>query len=697
MSAPLASAARHLSACTLVAAAALAQIQPADRMAMGKMWTFENPPLAYLEQEYGFKPDQKWLDTLRLSALRLGDASNSWCSASFVSPKGLILTNHHCVREQITAVQQDRDWLRNGFAARMLEEEIRLPGLTVQQLVATEDVTAAMNADIAASDDADVVAIKRQTNRERVQQQQDLAHPGYLNQIVPLYQGAIVQVYRYRIYADIRLVMAVGLQTARFGGDLDNFTFPRWSADFAFLRAYEREEPADTTANWLRWRTTGLAEGEPVFVPGNPGSTNRLMTTAQLACQRDLEYPIQLGELADSIRIVKPFAERNEALLATVLRWENSHKAIRGMLDGLEAKPRMDQKRAIETRFRAAVDANPSWQASFGDAWEQLERLMQRRRSLLPRQAFHAPSYSGVLQRAVALAKAFDPSRDDGQRSLSMQEAMTMRGDSNVLTRALTANHFERAAKWLPKNDEYLAVVAGAQKGRATIDWQAAVDALEQSALKDSKFVKRLIDNGRAAYEAETDPGVAAGRALWPLMRIVELDDKAIAGQIEVQAGRIGRALHTVYGKDVSPDATMTLRLSDGRALGYPNNGTRAPWTTSFFGLYARHTEFGGKPPFDLPKPWLDARDRLDLSRRLCFASTNDIVGGNSGSCIVDRNLEVVGVVFDSNVESLPNDFLYSDAAARCVSVHGDGILEALEKVYQVPHLVAELRGAAAK
>lgn len=697
MFATIQSALGRVLAFALAVTAAHAQVQPADRMAMGKMWTFENPPLAYLEHEYGFKPDQKWFDTLRMSALRLGDAGNAWCSASFVSPKGLILTNHHCIRDQITAVQQDRDWLRNGFAARMLEEEIRLPGLTVQQLVATEDVTALMNADIAPNDDADVVAIKRQTNRERVQQQQDLAHPGYLNQIVPLYQGAIVQVYRYRIYADIRLVMAVGLQTAHFGGDLDNFTFPRWSADFAFLRAYEREEPADTAANWLRWRTTGLAEGEPVFVPGNPGNTNRLLTTSQLACQRDIEYPIQLGELAESIRIVKPFAERNEALLATVMRWENSLKAIRGMLDGLEDARRMEQKRGIESRFRAAIAADPAWQAAFGDAWDQLDRLMQRRRSLLPRQAFHAPSYSGVLQRAVALAKAFDPARDDAQRSISMQEAMTMRGDSNVLTRALTANHLERAAKWLPKNDEYLAAAAGAQKGRATIDWPAAVEALEQSALKDSKFVKRLIDNGRSAFEAETDPGVAVGRALWPLMRIVDLDDKAIAGQIEVQAGRIGRALHAVYGKDVSPDATMTLRLSDGRAQGYACNGTRAPWSTSFFGLFARHTEFGGKPPFDLPKAWLDAHDRLDLSRRLCFASTNDIVGGNSGSCIVDRNLQVVGVVFDGNRESLPNDFLYTDAMARCVSVHGDAILESLEKVYQLPRLLAELRGEAAK
>jgi hypothetical protein len=677
-----------------LSAAAFAQVLPKDREAMGKMWTFETPPLAYLEQEYGFKPDQRWLDSLRLASLRLGERDNSWCSASFVSPKGLIMTNHHCVRDQITVLQADRDWLGNGFGAKSLLGEVPIRGLTVQQLVAMEDVTAELQADISPNDDPDVIAIKRDTNRVRVQQAADLAHPGYRNQIVPLFQGAITHLYRYRVYDDIRLVMAVHLQTAQFGGDPDNFTFPRWSADFAFVRAYEKNAPADTSANWFRWRQTGIAEGDPVFVPGNPGNTSRLMTVTQLECQRDIEQPIQLEELTHGIQIIQPKAARSEALRMTVLNWQNSRKAVRYIERGLESTTNMQQKRDQETRFRAAIDGNPELKAQYGDAWQILDALVMRRRALIPRITFHAASYSPVIQRSLLLAKAFDPARDDLQRSEAMQEAMAMPADTNSLLMAMAADHFERAANWLPNNDPYLVAVAGAQHGRTTINWQAAIAALDQSSLRDSKFVKRIVEGGAALFALETDPGVRVGQTLLPLTQNDEVEMRAVDALISVQAARIGRALYAMHGDGLSPDATMTLRFSDGRVQGYEYNGTRAPAATSLYGLFARNVEFEGAAPFDLPKAWLDARDRLDLRKRMCFASTNDIVGGNSGSCVVDQNLQVCGLVFDGNIESLPNDFYYSSARARAVSVHSEVILEALEKVYQLPLLVNELRGS---
>ena len=685
----------RLSVAFLIATAASAQTPADDPLAMGKMWTFEHPPLAYLEREYGFKPDQKWLDTMRLSALRLGERDNPWCSASFVSPKGLIMTNHHCVREQVTQAQAEKDWIHDGFAARSLDDEPKLPGLTVQQLVAQEDITAKVNEGIADGDDSDAISRKRADNQQRLLAAADAAHPGYLHQVVPLHQGAVVQLYRYKVWEDLRLVLAVNLQTAYFGGDPDNFTYPRWCVDFAFLRAYENDAPADTSAHYFRWRQQGAREGELVFVPGNPGSTSRLLTMAQLECQRDVEYPLVLAQLENSMRILRPAAKRDDGLLTTLLEWENSFKAIKGMHDGLQTPALLARKRAQEQQFQAAVHADPRLQAKFGRVWDELGRLAQRRRAAKPKELFYVPSYSAVIDRAVELAKSVDASLSEIERANARQLAVAMQVSPMALTRTLTVDHFERAAKWLAKDDPYLLAVAAGAPGTDPVDWAAAVAALDKSRLADGKFVLGLLAAGADAVQKSDDRGVVIGRTLWPLLRAAEQETKAVESAIAVQGTLLGQALHAVYGDGVSPDATMTLRFSDGRVLGYDYNGTRAPWATSLYGLYARNIEFSGQEPFDLPRPWLDAQAKLDLAHRLDFASTNDIVGGNSGSCVVDRDLQAVGLVFDGNIESLPNDFYYTQERARAVSVHTDAILDALRVVYDLPRVADELLGKA--
>ncbi|MCB9884503.1 MAG: S46 family peptidase [Planctomycetes bacterium] len=682
----------------LLAAPALAQ-GAADNLALGKMWTFENPPLAYLEQEYGFKPDQQWLDSLRLGALRLGERENPWCSASFVSPKGLIMTNHHCVREQVGQIQGEHDWVKDGYAATALEDEVKIPGLTVHQLVAQEDITAKVDEGVADGDDAATIAKKREANIAAIKKAADEAHPGFMHQVVALYEGAVQQLYRYRVFDDLRLVMAVNLQTAHFGGDPDNFTYPRWSIDFSFVRAYEDDKPADTSANYFRWRQDGAKEGELVFVPGNPGNTNRLMTVAQLECQRDIEYPLILQQLESGMAILRPYSDRSPGLLTTLLGWENSYKAISGMWHGLQDEELLGKKRAHEANFKAAVQGNPELAAKYGKVWDELEALATRKRAVQPKVAFYAPSYSPVVERGVAIAKALDASLDEEARGKAREEALGMQMFGNVLTQALLVDHFVRASKWLGMEDPYVKAVAGDQGKGGEVDWKKALRATMRSRLGDNDWVKGLLDaeDGAAQFAASDDPGVIVARTLWPLMRDTEKEQKAIEDAIAVQGTKIGQALFAVFGNKVSPDATMTLRFSDGRVAGYAYNGTLAPWATTFYGLYGRTIEFGGKHPFDLAEPWVQAKDQIDMKKHVCFASTNDIVGGNSGSCMVDKDLQVVGLIFDGNIESLPNDFYYTQKVARAVSVHTDAIVEALSKVYGMGRIVTELREGAAK
>ncbi len=680
----------------LLAAPAAAQGSH-DPLAMGKMWTFENPPLGYLEQEYGFKPDQAWLDSLRLGALRLGERDNPWCSASFVSPQGLIMTNHHCVRDQVAQIQGSNDWVKDGYAATSLEDEVKIPGLTVHQLVSQEDVTARVNAGIEEGDDDVTITEKREANTKAIIAEADAAHPDHMHQVVALYQGAVQQLYRYRVYDDLRLVLAVNLQCAHFGGDPDNFTYPRWSIDFSFLRAYADDKPADTSAHYFRWRQEGAQDGELVFIPGNPGNTNRLLTTDQLHVQRDVEYPMILEQLRNGMAVLEPFAERAPGLLTTLLSWQNSEKAIGGMLDGLHDEALMQKKRAHEEHFKAQIASKPEWASEYGDLWSTIATLAARARAVQPKVAFYNPSYSGTIERGVLIAKALDETLAEDERAKAKKEALEMQVRGNIITAQLLVDHFERAQKWLGLDDPYVQVVASAPMTDGPLVWRESLGVVEGSRLRDPKFVAELFegDNPAATFQASEDPAIRAARVLWPLMRAAEAEQTAVDKALAAQGTRIGRALHAVYGTGTSPDATMTLRFSDGRVKGYDYNGTIAPWATTLYGLYGRATAFGNEHPFDLAAPWIDARDRLDLTARVCFASTNDIVGGNSGSAVVDRDLNVVGLVFDGNIESLPNDFYFTQEIARAVSVHTDAINAALEHVYGMGRILEELRAGA--
>jgi hypothetical protein len=668
----------------LLAAQAAAQ----DKPGLGKMWTFEDPPYEYWQAVYGFSPDQPWLDHARLASLRFGGG----CSASFVSPRGLILTNHHCARDYIAAVSpKDQDWLRDGFAARSLAEEVPVPGLTVQQLVGMRDVTADMDRDVALGDDDRTVEATRKRNEARILEEAKAANPDLSHQIVRLYQGAVVQLYSYRIFDDIRLCAAPELQIAHFGGDPDNFTYPRYSIDFALLRAYVGGKPADTSAHHFRWSPTGPVEGELVFVTGNPGSTDRSRTLAQLRYYREALYPIRMEMIDNRLEILRRHAAMDEgtarAIKPEILRLENSQKAFRGYWSGLIDPGMLAEKERDEKDLRERIAADPRLHAEFGTAFERLEEISEARIRIEAPARFHSVQGSRVLHLAVLLVRATDPSspEDLRKRMRDQIEGFDLAEPPHEVDAYI--DHLERARRWLPAGDPFLAAFG---PGPMEASYRAL---LAETGLKDLDAAKSLLAEGADAVASSGDPALRVARVLSPLMARAAAEVSRLTAEENAQGVKIGRALFAVYGRRIAPDATFTLRIADGVVKGYPCNGTVAPWRTSFYGLFGRSHEFGNSHPFDLPAAWQTRRDRIDLGRFVNFVHTNDIIGGNSGSPVINRQLEIVGLVFDGNIESLPNRFRLREDVPRSVSVHPEAIIEALTRVLDASGLAAELQG----
>ncbi len=656
-----------------------------ENLEMGKMWTLENPPLAYLEKEYGFKPDEKWLNSLRLASIRFGGG----CSSSFVSPKGLILTNHHCARGNVAAVSGDKAWDKNGFYAKSLEDEAKLPGLTVQQLVLTEDVTARVNEGIKEGDDDATIDSRRRANRGKILAAFKAKNPDLRPEIVTLFQGAVYQLYAYKIYDDIRLVCCPHEQIAFFGGDPDNFTYPRYCIDFTFCRAYEDDKPADTSTHYFKWSKTGAKAGELVFTTGNPGRTNRLLTKAQMDYLRDTTYPILLDRLDVAVETLKHYRaedpEFEKATRTVFFGTQNSQKAFHGYYSGLVDKALMGQKAAAEAEFRKKVAADPQLKAKYADAWTKLAETAQEQKELQPKLDLQRDYNSPILARALTIVAALDPDNENPEAARGA--ALKPLGKKPRYADDLFAAHLERARKWLGVNDPFVKVAIGELPG------VEAVKRLNKSKVADDEFVQKVLDAGPEKLDSWDDIALRTARVLRPLRRANLEKNRMLEAAVRVQGTRIGQALFEVYGNKVSPDATFTLRFSDGVVKGFPYNGTIAPPQTTFYGLYGRNAAFDNKPPFNLPQIWLDRRDKIDLAKPINFVATNDIIGGNSGSPVVNKDLEVVGLIFDGNIEMLPNNFVYKDDVPRSVSVHVVGIMEALEKVYRADRVVAELVG----
>ncbi|MDQ3388956.1 MAG: S46 family peptidase, partial [Gemmatimonadota bacterium] len=626
----------------------------------GRMWTLDFPPLDYLERTYQFRPSQAWLDNVRLSALRFA----TWCSASFVSPQGLVLTNHHCSVPTFDDVQRTgEDFLTNGFYARTAAEERRVPGLFVEQLVSIEDVTPRLSAAMEGAGAEAERLSRQQALRRELEQPDSAARMRY--QIVEFYNGGRYARYGYKRYDDVRLVFVPEQQIAFFGGDPDNFNYPRFALDMGLFRVYDEAGQALKPANYFRWSASGAELGEPVFVVGNPGSTQRQFTVAQLEYLRDVQQPAQLAVLAarrDAIRrIMQQDPVRGLELRDNLFSIENSIKAITGRVEGENDPALFARKVDFERSFRARIEASPELRARYGTTWDSIATLQEARRRLAPGLLYTAYLSSGPLGQAVALVRAAG-----GVQQL--RGVALAADDRSAGEQVLELTYLLGAARDVVPEDSLLKMVLAGRIPEA-----AAQQIVSGYTLADTAARRALLDGGTAALAASNDPLVALARSVVPILEARQLAMAALQSRENLLRNRLGRGFYEVYGTDVPPDATFTLRLADGVIKGYEADGMIHPPFTTFFGLYNRAAGFSQRPPFDLPPRWQKRPQGLNLETRFNFVSTNDIIGGNSGSPLVNRNSEVVGLAFDGNLQSLPGNFIFDETENRTISVHSAG------------------------
>ncbi len=652
------------------------------------MWTFDNPPRTAWKERYGFEPAGAWLDHLRLSVLRLVDTGTSG-TAAFVSSDGLLLTNQHVAAGSIQKLSNaSRDLVRHGYIARSRAEELRSPDLTADVLVSYENVTTRVHAAVKAGVSDAAAASSRRTAIDAIEHESS-ARTGLRSTVVALYNGGEYWLYRYKRYTDVRLVFAPEEQIAYFGGDYDNFTFPRHDLDVTFLRVYENGQPAKTD-RYLQWSATGAADGEFVVLAGYPGTTDRLLTLTQIRYQRDVGNPLQRQVWTSRRDALAAFAksgpEAARRSSAAIRSLENSLKRLDGQQKGIETPRILQRKEQEEQALRAAVANNPEWQRTYGDAWSRLDAAYVKLPPIAARLAFSTLGPSAVAAHAVSLARS--TTAIDGATRTALLSESPLYAD---LEEAMLAGWLEAGRRTLGADDPF---VKAALQGRAARD--VAHEVIAGTRLLDVASRKALVDGGPAAIRASTDPLIVLARRVDPITR--ELADwrETHIRSVEVAAGQqIANARFAVYGRTIYPDANSTLRLGFGRVLGYEEDTTLVPYKTTFFGLFDRAESFGGKPPYDLTERWRNGIAQLNLATPLNFTYTGDTIGGNSGSPIVNRNGELVGLNFDSNQQKLANRYVYIDEAdgARAIGVHSAAIIESLTKVYGAHNLVAELQG----
>jgi hypothetical protein len=664
------------------------------------MWTFDNPPRKTLKEKYSFEPTQEWLDHVRLSSVRFNDGG----SGSFISANGLVMTNHHVALGQLQKVSTSgKDYVNDGFFAKTLGEELKCPDLELNMLVGMENVTdkitGAVKPTMTEKEALDarkaaMAAITKESNEKT----------GLRSDIVTLYQGSEYWLYQYKKYTDVRLVMAPEQQIAFYGGDPDNFTFPRYDLDMAFFRVYENDAPL-RPKHFLKWKSAGVEDGELVFVSGHPGSTNRLQTMAQTEYQRDYTYPSRLKSLKRRVELLKRYSklgpEQERRALVQIFGIENSLKALGGEYDGLLDAKLMDQKRREEKDLREKVAANPEWNALYGSAWDSIGAAINRSKTRFTLVSNRALS-GRLATMAVQLVRySIEMKKPNGERIREFQDAglgslkFQLFSPAPVyadLEENQLADRFAEAIEMLGAKDPFVVTVLGGKTPEG-----AAKDLVSGTKVGDPKFRQELFAGGEAAVAASTDPMIVLARKIVPMLdELREWSEKNVTGAIETNSGKIGKARFAVYGKSLYPDATFTLRLSYGSVKGYPMNGTKSPAKTTLYGLYDRAFGFGNKGDFELPKRFTENVGKLNLATTFNFVSTCDIIGGNSGSPVVNKEGECVGLIFDGNIESLPGRFLYSEEKNRAVAVNTGAMIECMRKLYDSNELANEIEGMTA-
>jgi len=671
---------------------------PHSLLAEEGMWTFDNPPVKQLQDKYKFTPTQQWLDHVRLSSVRFNDGG----SGSFVSANGLVITNHHVAFGQIQKLSTpQKNYVQDGFRARNQAEELKCPDLELNVLVSMENVTTRVQGAVKAGMTEKQALDARRAESSRIQKESQDATK-LRSDIVSLYSGGEYWLYRYRKYTDVRLVFAPEQQSAFFGGDPDNFTFPRYDMDFALVRAYENGRPAQIK-DYLRFNPKGAADGELIFVSGHPGSTSREWTVAQLENERDVTLPTLLGKFSRLLASLRKYAARGPEQARQsaddIFSYENTVKAYAGQLKGLD-KALFDKKNTEESDLRAKVAANAEWRRDYAPAWDAVSAATKKQAELYKqRQYWNISSLSGLARMARQLVvysgemKKPDAERIGGYHEAELEELKFYLLSSAPIypdyEEMLLAHSLQDSLDQLGPNDPFVRAVL---EGKSPAD--VASQAIRGSKMADVAFRKSLVEGGESAITASTDPLMALARKVEPFFRDHRKAwEENVESTLTTAGEKIAKARFAIYGKSAYPDATFTLRLTYGTVQGYPMNGTKAPSKTTFFGLYDRSASFDNKPPFNLMPRLVERKDKIDLSTPLNFVSTLDIIGGNSGSPVINRNGDFVGIIFDGNIESLVGDFVYSEESNRAVAVHSAAINEVLRKVYDAGALADELTG----
>lgn len=607
----------------------------------GKMWTFDNPPTQYFQETYGFTPTQDWFDNARLGALRL-----QGCTASFISEDGLVLTNHHCARMALDKVNKPgEDLPDSGFYAATLTDERKVDGMYADQLVLIKDVTGDVQAayETGKTDEEKIgersKEIMKLQNEYWEQYKKTQPTDSMVFQVVNFYNGGKYSLYGYKRYTDVRLVFAPQMIVAYFGGDPDNFTYPRYDLDFSLFRVYDGDKPLKSD-HYFKWSQDGAKEGDPVFVVGNPGRTSRLMTVSQLEFSRDYTYPYIINLLQGNYNIydeyVKQHPDQKMKYETQLFGISNSLKAYTGYIGGLRDPYLMARKKAFEKKFRGAVNADPTLAAKYASVWDDISAIQTEREKLFSTinayntMGFGRSQYFSIAARLVQYASAMkmpDSTRPPGYQGPALERTKSRLYPENFnsdLEKLVLVFQLKSMQSLLGNTSEPFNNLLG---GRTP---EEASSFLEGStAITDSATLAKLLAGDPNQILTSPDPFIQFVVATQGTMKDLRSKYDKLTATESAKAQLLGRALYDLYGSSIPPDATFTLRIADGVVKGYDYNGTTAPTNTTYYGMYDRYYSFGKQYPWSLPSNWQNPPADFNLSTPLDFVATNDIIGGN--------------------------------------------------------------------
>ncbi len=662
-------------------------IPAGDSRADEGMYLFNDLPTEQLKQKYDFEPSEDWSDHLRLASVRF----NSGGSGSFISSDGLVLTNHHVASDTLHKLSTpERNLIDDGYLAETWEQELQAPDLELNQLVAIEDVTDRVEAGVAKDASTAEAAKQRRAVISEIEKE-STDETGLRSDVVTLFGGARYHLYRYKKYTDVRLVFAPETAAAFFGGDADNFEYPRYNLDATIMRVYEDGKPAKLE-HFLRWSDSGVSEGDLVFVSGNPGRTQRIFTVDALQFLRDARLPYVLDYLRRKEILLQQFGlggeEAKRRARDELFGIQNARKAYTGMLAGLQDPETIQAKQQRQEAFLKAAANDPEL-SGVEQAIAEIAKVQREKKDMLGQTvSFRSRLYDLAMTSLLRAAEDQKPNSErlrefteSGRESLK-QDLLSEAPIYQDLERAKLADELARFVELRGGDDPLVQKVLAGKSPR-----ERAAELVEGTQLADVAVRKRYLESDWEAIQSSDDPLIQLARLLEPEYRRIRTINEELDERERQAYAKITAASNQLQGDSGYPDATFTLRLAFGQVKGYVQDGQRIDPATTFAGAFEHEAQHVGQEDFDLPESWNQSKDELDLSTQLNFVCTADIIGGNSGSPVVNRDGELVGLIFDGNIQSLTSDYLYTDQQARAVSVSGVGILHALRKIYDAEDL----------